>query len=353
MGLQPWLSLIAPQGESDGLRSGPNLHGNRCPGLLREASRSVSTGCPIGYTGRGWQSGRSEEQLTKLRPVLRSLVRDSPLEGALLQSYHAVRERLLRPLSDEEFAQRMYRSSARASLNLKNPVTFDEKQWWLKINYRDPLMTTCTDKITVREYVRQCGLGETLWPLLGVFDTPSQIPWDDLPKDFYLKTNHSSATNMRVAGAGASDRQRLERRLARHLRRKHYPLSREWNYLGIKPRILAEPMLPTGGPRGLVDYRFFCSYGQVNGIFVDIGTADTNGNHASSAQRNVYDAGWTLLPVKVSRPRIGEHDAPQPFDADKVHKVTESCSPSGESPCATWVKAKPSFGSSPFSCARS
>ena len=49
-------------------------------------------------------------------------------------------------LSDEEFAQMMYKEHTGEGLDLKNPRTFDEKVWYLKLHERDPLQTKCTDK---------------------------------------------------------------------------------------------------------------------------------------------------------------------------------------------------------------
>ena len=47
-------------------------------------------------------------------------------------------------------------------LNLKSPVRYTEKIQWYKLNYRDPLMTKCSDKLTVQEYVQSKGLGSIL-----------------------------------------------------------------------------------------------------------------------------------------------------------------------------------------------
>ena len=40
-------------------------------------------------------------------------------------------------------------------LNLDNPQTFNEKIQWLKLYYRNPLMTKCADKVGVREYIKE------------------------------------------------------------------------------------------------------------------------------------------------------------------------------------------------------
>ena len=52
-------------------------------------------------------------------------------------------------------------------LNLKNPITYNEKLQWIKLYDRNSLMPRCVDKYTVREYVTEKGyssiLNELLW----------------------------------------------------------------------------------------------------------------------------------------------------------------------------------------------
>ena len=65
-------------------------------------------------------------------------------------------------------------------LNLENPSTYNEKLQWIKLNYRNDLMPICTDKYTVRQYVKDCGSGDLLNELLWEGFDPSEIPFDDL-----------------------------------------------------------------------------------------------------------------------------------------------------------------------------
>ncbi|MBP7022423.1 MAG: T9SS type A sorting domain-containing protein [Planctomycetes bacterium] len=65
-------------------------------------------------------------------------------------------------LSDTDFAIWFYKKITGKDLNLVTPETFDEKLWYLKIYNKDPLLTKCTDKFLVREYVKECGLENIL-----------------------------------------------------------------------------------------------------------------------------------------------------------------------------------------------
>ena len=66
--------------------------------------------------------------------------------------------KLLMGLSDETYAKIKYKENTGKTLNLTDPRTFNEKLWWLKVHNRDPLLTTCTDKLLVRKYVEGLGL---------------------------------------------------------------------------------------------------------------------------------------------------------------------------------------------------
>ena len=68
------------------------------------------------------------------------------------------------------YAQVTYYMKCKKFLNLKDPQTFDERIWWLKFHYFNPLMTQCSDKLAVREYVKKCGLEEILNDCYGHYE---------------------------------------------------------------------------------------------------------------------------------------------------------------------------------------
>ena len=258
-----------------------------------------------------------------MKQFVRTTIGTSLMGLRIMHAYHSARALYMSRFSDEEFAQRSHRKSCGTSLDLRHPTTFDERTWWLKLHYRDPLMITCTDKIAVRDYVSNRGLSDLLLPLIATYSSPKEIEWSILPNQFYLKTNNSSATNIRCDDLSTFDTKRATQRLRLFLKRDHYALSREWNYKEIVPKILIEPVIDNGNER-LVDYRFFCSYGKCQGIFVDIDTADSTGRHRADARRNVYDPDWNLLDVQVTRPRILDNEIPRPKRlSDMIHYAEE------------------------------
>ena len=80
--------------------------------------------------------------------------------------------------------------------NLKNPQSFNEKVLWKKIYDRNPVLPIISDKLRVRDYLKEF-LGQEeaeklLIPLLHVTDRPEEIPFDNIPEEYIIKPNHAS-----------------------------------------------------------------------------------------------------------------------------------------------------------------
>lgn len=243
----------------------------------------------------------------------------------MLHFYHRIRAAYQAKYSDEEFANRSHVKAVGSTLNLDNPVSFDERQWWLKLYYRNPLMITCTDKIAVRKYIESRGLGEILLPLLGVYSSPDEIDWDALPTPCYIKTNNSSGTNVRCNDRDAIDVSHVRKKLKVFLKRDHYAYSREWNYRSIQPKLMIEPVIEAG-VHGLKDYRFYCSYGKCHAINVDLDTADENGRHREDSIGNFYDLEWNQIPVQVNAPSIRDQVISRPVRLQDMLQYAERLS---------------------------
>ena len=75
-------------------------------------------------------------------------------------------------------------------LNLKHPKTLNEKIQWLKIYDNIPIKAQLTDKILVRDWVKDKIGEEYLKPVLWIGDKFEDIPFDTLPDSFIIKANH-------------------------------------------------------------------------------------------------------------------------------------------------------------------
>lgn len=258
-----------------------------------------------------------------LKSMLKSVLHHNKIGKTMWRYLHIININLLRILPNEVYFKRAYKKVHSKNPNFDNPQTFDEKQLWLKMYYRNPLCTKCSDKYRVREYVKDCGLEHILNPIYGVYDSVKDIKWDELPNRFYIKVNHMSACNVRCNDLATFDRKKAEKILARGMKHDYSLDSREWNYHNIDRKIIAEAIIENKDGSGLIDYRFLCSNGKCEYLFVDIDTADDNGNHRHDARRNVYDKDFNLMDVTVSRKNFDPFLVSKPENFDEMLKYAE------------------------------
>lgn len=227
-------------------------------------------------------------------------------------------------LSDEEFARQYYRRRTGRELHLENPETFDDKLWYLKLHVRDPLLTVCSDKYRVREYVEQCGLGHILNELYGVYDSFEEIPFDSLPDRFIIKCNHTSDVNAIYDREKPFDAVYHKNEFNYWLKRNAFWGSREWNYKDIERKIICEKILTQPGRSSLDDYKFMCFGGQVKLVFGEIGICQEDGSHNPDSVRNVYDRDYNLLEnVRFTRKNFPPELLPKPANYDKMVEYAE------------------------------
>ena len=81
------------------------------------------------------------------------------------------RSHIIRIIPDKIYLKILYKKILGEKLDLRNPLTFNEKLQWLKLYDRNPKYTMMVDKYAVREYVKEKIGEEYLIPLVGG-------PWD-------------------------------------------------------------------------------------------------------------------------------------------------------------------------------
>ena len=191
-------------------------------------------------------------------------------------------------------------------LNLKSPETYNEKLQWLKLNYRNPLLTSLADKYEVRSYIREKIGDQYLIPLLGVYDSAEQINWDELPDQFVLKCNHDSGSVIICTDKSSLDKNTVIKKLSRRLgTNATYNLLRVWPYKNIKRKILCEKYL-ANRPGELTDYKFFCFDGEPKAMFI------ATERNSGDVKFDYYDINFNNLNIvqahkqsekKLSRPK--------------------------------------------------
>lgn len=158
-----------------------------------------------------------------------------------------------------------YKRMTGKKLNIKNPQEFNEKLQWLNLYlYRQhPLVIKCSDKYEIRKYVTDCGYGELLNELYGMYNTTAEIDWDKLPSKFALKCTHGSGFNVICDDKGKLDKNDIFRKLNKWLKTDYSLVAGEFHYANIKPRIICERYIETDAGLFPVDYKLYCFNGKV------------------------------------------------------------------------------------------
>ncbi len=172
-------------------------------------------------------------------------------------------------------------------INIENPVGFDDKIWWIKKYAHSDLMVQCADKIGVREYVENLGLGKYLVPIYGVWESAKSIDFEKLP-DCYIKCNHTSGANY-LYKKGETSESFLRNLFSLYLKRDYSRVNYEWVYIDIPRRVFAEKILEGAEP--FKDYRLFCFDGKCKLVMVNTGMVTNEGEHAHhGVSRTFYNS---------------------------------------------------------------
>ena len=195
-------------------------------------------------------------------------------------------------MPDELLSKLYFKIVLRKSLNLNDPRTFNEKVQWMKLNYypQNELVVTCTDKYSVRNYIKKQGYEKYLVPLLGVWDDARDIDWDMLPDKFVLKCNHGCAYNVVVTNKESVDKKKIEHQLNQWLKEDFGVYNIELHYSKIeRHRVICEEFLGSN----ITDYKFFCFHGEPKFMYVS-----NNLIHDREAQIGFFELDGSKIPLK-------------------------------------------------------
>ncbi len=187
-----------------------------------------------------------------------------------------------------------YFARFRKFAHLKNPRDLNEKILYLKLFSDTTVWTMMADKYRVRDYVKKCGLEDTLIPLIGVWNSVEEIDFDKLPSSLIFKANNGCwpGSTLVINDMGKANRNDLKKIFQSWLDQKHIgSLAAEPHYKRIKPCIIAEQLLPIeDGHISLVDYKIWCFNGKVHYIWT-CSDRDDKGTNVMT-----YSREWVPMP---------------------------------------------------------
>jgi len=146
--------------------------------------------------------------------------------------------------------------------NLIDCYDHNEKIQWLKLFDQSEEIVRCTDKILVRDYVRERVGEKYLVKLYQVHEHFSQIDLDLLPDAFVVKSNNDSGCVILVEDKSKFDRDAAEKQIEKALKRPYGSKSGEWSYSYIVPRVLVEEYIDPHNESLPPDYKIYCVDGQ-------------------------------------------------------------------------------------------
>lgn len=198
-------------------------------------------------------------------------------------------------LTDEKIRQictAIFQEKVGYTPDLEHPRSMNEKIFWMKLNYHDPLITKCCDKFAVKDYVTEkLGPGYVV-PTIASWENPEDIQWDSLPQQFALKVNWSSGYNIIVKDKSQLNREEATAKIRHWMQpqQNSYYQTFNWGYKNMKPVVYAENYIEqTDGQ--LYDYKFYCCNGKVQFLFIA-----TDRYKSGKLTYNFYDTDFNPLP---------------------------------------------------------
>ena len=232
--------------------------------------------------------------------------------------------RLLNFIPDKWMIKMQYRIAMGYKLNLKNPKKFTEKLQWYKLYYKDPLMKVCSDKYSVREYVKEKKLEDILVPLYEVYNSSAEINFDKLPNSFVIKTTLGGGNNQVKVVNDINETNKTEMIYSIKkwkINNNFKSVSREWGYQSNNEKIIIEENLYTKYNKSIVDYKFFCFNGEPKYLYLITERDTKNGPFL-----DIYDIDFNKLPFRRPDIKNSMKIYKKPDNFDKMLEIAKTLS---------------------------
>ncbi len=197
--------------------------------------------------------------------------------------------------------------------NLIHPSGFAEKVICKILFDRNKLLPIISDKLAVRDFVRERVGFAVLKKIYAVYENETEIRLDDLPDQFVLKANHGSQMNYFVESAADHNPDIIVPMARRWLATNFGRQNGEWAYKSIHPRIFAEERLEN------IEYKFFCFDGEPKFFKVLVGLNPDR-------RARFFDLDWNTLEVAEIHPNFLRNMISRPANFAEMVEISRRLS---------------------------
>lgn len=231
---------------------------------------------------------------------------------------------LLTTISPKWTINLLFRLCHHRKPDLENPQTLDEKIQWMKLNYYNDneLVMQCADKLRVRDYVEEKGLGHILTEVTATYRDPDEIDWEALPDKFVLKWNFGNGGNVVCPDKQKLDKAAAIRDLKRFGKLKFHLIAAEPQYNFREKVLLCEKFIEPERGNSPVDYKFYCFNGVAKYVLCCIGREE-----GQKPAFYFFDRNWQLQRLNRQGQEAPEgFTVPKPEGIDRLFDYAEKLS---------------------------
>lgn len=232
----------------------------------------------------------------------------------------------LRRNNPEKLFSIYHKRSTGKYLNIDNPVTLDDKIAYMEFRTDTSEWSRLADKVRVRDYVEECGFGDYMTKLYGVWENADEIDFSMLPSSFVIKTNNASATNILIKDKSSMDEVSVRKQLNEWLKIDYGYNTAQPHYSNIKPLILAEEFLvdedTAKAGKVLKDFKFYCVNGEPRYVIV-YSDRETNSHRM---KRSIYDMDWVLHQEYLGKFAVAGPEVKKPVSFELMKKMASRLS---------------------------
>ncbi len=258
-------------------------------------------------------SGSSESGRSGAGPGRGEPARETAPIGAAKALWHGVK----RLLPDYAYMKIQHRRLIGRWPDLRRPVAFNESIL-VRCLHPDGRWIELTDKLAVRNYVREKVGDEYLIPLVAAPEKFTREVFDSLPTSFVMKANHGCAFVKLVRDKSMTSFEELSRLAKKWLATDFSKSSRERHYRFIQPRIFFEQLLLDERGRVPADLKLHVFGGRPEGARIHTMVIS---DRFGDARGDIYDEHWNRIDVRFGPYTPSDTPSPRPANWVDIERV--------------------------------